>query len=264
MALTRDRVRQQLVAGKTVLGIIVFTASPMVVEIAAAAGLDFVILDMEHSALDLERAGHLLRAADASGITAFVRIPAVDRGLINQLLNLGAAGIVLPHANRQNCAELLKAMRYPPEGERGACQITRSAGYTRGNWDNYASIANHRVMAIALIEDAATLADFDSFAAVPGIDAYFVGPSDLSVALGVPDANFDDDKLGSALDKVIAASLREGKYAMTLIGNKLEPAYGSRIAQRGVQIIVLGTDVDLFVNAITSFSSLKASYTPDR
>src|SRR5687767_10004667 len=122
-----NRIRQLLGEGKTVAGIILFTGSPMVVELMAAAGMDFVIIDMEHSALDLERAGHLIRAADAAGITPFVRVPEVDAALIKKILNLGAAGIVLPHANRENCAALLNAMRYAPEGERGACQVVRAA-----------------------------------------------------------------------------------------------------------------------------------------
>ena len=116
---TRNRIRQLLSEGKTVTGMLLFTGSPMVVEIMAASGLDFVIIDMEHSALDLDRAAHLIRAADAAGITPFVRVPEVDAALIKKLLNLGAAGIVLPHANRENCATLLKAMRYAPQGERG-------------------------------------------------------------------------------------------------------------------------------------------------
>ena len=111
MPLTPNRVRERLASGRTVSGILVFTGSPMVVELAAAAGLDFVILDMEHSALDVSGAAHLLRAADASGITAFVRIPGVDRGLVTKLLDLGASGIVLPHANVESCRELLLAMR---------------------------------------------------------------------------------------------------------------------------------------------------------
>src|SRR5688572_13490256 len=97
-----NRIRELLAEGKTVTGIILFTGSPMVVELMAAAGVDFVIIDMEHSALDLDQAAHLMRAADAAGITPFVRVPGVDAGLIMKLLDLGAAGLVLPHANREN------------------------------------------------------------------------------------------------------------------------------------------------------------------
>ena len=252
-----NRVRGRLASGRTVSGIILFSGSPMVVEVAAAAGLDFFIVDMEHSAIDLERVAHLIRTADAAAITPFVRVPGVDPALINQLLNLGTAGIVLPHANRGNCSDLLKAMRYAPEGERGACQLTRAAGYTRGGWEGYAARANREAMAIALIEDAATLRDFDALAAMPGIDAYFVGPTDLSIALGVPGATFDDKRLGEALDAVVAAARRHGKYAMTLIGNRLEVEYGRRISRRGVQIIVLGTDADLFMESVTRLAAVK-------
>ncbi len=252
-----NRIRQLLSEGRTVAGIILFTGSPMVVEVTAAAGMDFVIIDMEHSALDLDRAGHLIRAADAAGITPFVRVPEVDAALIKKILNLGAAGIVLPHANRTNCAALLKAMRYAPEGERGACQVVRAAGYTRGGWDAYAQRANREIMAIALIEEEESIVGFADLAAMPGLDAFFVGPTDLSISLGVPGATFDDPKMSAALDTVVAEARRHGKYAMTLIGNNLDVEYGKRVAQRGVQMIVLGTDGDLFFDAIRRLAGVK-------
>ena len=255
--MNRPAFRARLCTGETLAGIIVFTGSPMVVELAAAAGLDFVILDMEHSPLDVAGAAHLLRAADASGITPFVRVPGVDRGLIVRLLDLGAAGIVLPHANRETCVELGKAMRYAPDGERGACQITRAAGYTRGEWRAYADRANRELIAIALIEDAAALNDIDALVSLPGVDVCFVGPTDLSIALGVPGATFDEPTLGEALERVANAAKRRGKYAMTLMGQPLDAAYGRRIAARGVQLIVLGTDADLFTHAMRDIAKLR-------
>lgn len=253
----QNPIRQKLKAGKTVTGMLLFTGSPMVVEMMAVAGIDFVIIDMEHSALDLDRVAHLIRAADAASITPFVRVPEVDAPLIKKLLNLGTAGIVLPHANRENCIALLNAMLYAPDGERGACQIVRSAGYTRGDWNAHAEHANREVMAIALLEEASTIADFDSLAAMPGLDLYFVGPTDLSISLGVPGATFDDKQMGTALDHVVATARKYGKHAMTLIGNKLDIAYGKRVVQRGVQAIVIGTDGDLFVSSILPFAALK-------
>ena len=252
-----NAIRKRLSEGRTVTGMLLFTGSPVVVEMMAAAGLDFVIIDMEHSALDLDRAGHLIRAADAAAITPFVRVPGVDAALIKKLLNLGAAGIVLPHANRNNCAQLLSAMRFAPDGERGACQITRAAGYKRGGWDAYAQTANREIMAISLLEEGSSIADFEALAAMRGLDVYFVGPTDLSISLGVPGATFDDPKMSAALDTVVATARRHGKYAMTLIGNNLDVEYGRRIARRGVQVIVLGTDGDLFVDAIRRMSGIK-------
>lgn len=253
-----NRLRTALARGDVVTGIILFSGSPIVAEMAAAAGIDFVIVDMEHSALDLDRCAHVIRAADAAGITPLVRVPGVDPALIQKLLNLGAAGLVLPHGNRGNCAALLKAMRYAPEGERGACQITRAAGYRRGEWDAYAGRMNREILAIPLLEEGESIADFGALAAMPGLDVFFVGPTDLSISLGVPGATFDDPRMSHALDTVVATARRHGKRVMTLIGNHLDLEYGRRIAQRGVQLIVLGTDGDLFMDAIRRVNAVKA------
>jgi 2-keto-3-deoxy-L-rhamnonate aldolase RhmA len=94
-------------------------------------------------------------------------------------------------------------------------------------------------------------------AAMPGLDVFFVGPTDLSISLGVPGATFDDPKMSAALDQVIATARRHGKYAMTLLGNNLDVEYGRRVAKRGVQVIVLGTDGDLFIDAIRRMAGIK-------
>jgi 2-keto-3-deoxy-L-rhamnonate aldolase RhmA len=251
-------IRSALARGDTVTGMLLFSGSPMLVEMMAAAGVDFVIIDMEHSALDLDRCAHLIRAADASGITPFVRVPEVDAALIKKLLNLGALGIAVPHANAQNCAAALSAVKYAPEGERGACPIVRAARYAPHDWDEYAAQANSAVMVIPLLEDKATIDDFDALAGMAGIEVYFVGPTDLGISLGVPGATFDDPKLGAALDKVIAAARRRGKYVMTTIGNRLDPEYGRAVAKRGVQLIVLGTDGHLFIDAVRRMNAVKS------
>jgi 2-keto-3-deoxy-L-rhamnonate aldolase RhmA len=252
-----NRIKRALARGELVTGMILFTGSPMVVEMMAAAGLDFVIIDMEHSALDLDRCAHLVRAADAAGITPFVRVPEVDPALIKKLLNLGAAGIAVPHANVGNCAAALRAVRYAPDGERGACPIVRAAGYAPGDWNEYAARINREVMVIPLIEDKATLDEFEALAAMSGLDVFFVGPTDLSIALGVPNATFDEPRMSAALDSVVAAAKRHGKYVMTTIGNRLDPDYGRAVAKRGVQAIVLGTDGHLFLDACRRLASVK-------
>jgi 2-keto-3-deoxy-L-rhamnonate aldolase RhmA len=113
-------------------------------------------------------------------------------------------------------------------------------------------------MAIALLEEGEAIADIESLAAMPGLDVFFVGPTDLSISLGVPGATFDDPKMSAALDQVVATAKRHGKHVMTLIGNQLDVEYGRRVARRGVQLIVLGTDGDLFMDAIRRINALKA------
>jgi len=253
----KNPIRAALARGDTVTGIILFSGSPMLTELAAAAGVDFVIIDMEHSALDLDRCAHVIRAADAAGITPFVRVPTVDGALIKKILNLGAAGIAVPHATRENCAAALQYMHYPPAGERGVCTIVRSAGYAPGDWAAHVKQANADVMLIPLIEDSATLEDFEALAAMPGLDLFFIGPTDLSIALGVPHATFDEPKMSAALDKVVAAAKKRGKYVMTTIGNRPDAAYGRAVAARGVQAIVLGTDGHLFLDVCRRLNAIK-------
>ena len=128
--------------------------------------------------------------------------------------------------------------------------MVRAAGYTRGDWSAHATRANEETMAIPLLEDRASIEDFDALAAMPGLDVYFVGPTDLAISLGVPGATFDEPQMRAALEKVVAAAKRHGKYVMTTVGNKLDVDYGRDVAKRGVQLIVYGTDADLFVDAM--------------
>jgi len=254
----KNQIRDALARGETVTGIILFSGSPMITELAAAAGIDFVIIDMEHSALDLDCCAHIIRAADAAGITPFVRVPEVDGGLIKKILNMGAAGIAVPHATLENCLEALRWVSYPPQGERGVCAIVRSAGYAPGDWDQFVAQANHEVMVIPLIEDQATLTDFAAMAATPGLDIFFIGPTDLSISLGVPHATFEEPKMSAALEGVVKLAKQHGKYVMTTIGNHLDPAYARTVRDRGVQAVVLGTDGHLFLEVCRRMNAVKS------
>lgn len=247
----------RLEPGRVLTGLILFSGSPMLVEVAAAAGTDFAIVDMEHSPLDLDGCAHLMRTADAAGIAAVVRVPEVDPALIKKILNLGAAGIAVPHATVESCRATLRAVRYAPEGDRGACPMVRSAGYGRQPWESHAREANRRVVVIPLVEDRATLEDFDALCAVDGLDVFFVGPTDLAIALGVPGATFDEPAMSAALDRVVAAARARGKQVMTTLGNRLDAGYGRRLVARGVSYLVLGTDGHLFMDACARMNAVK-------
>jgi len=137
-----NTIRQKLARGETVMGMMHFTASPMIVEVMASAGLDFFIIDFEHSPIDITMAAHLVRAGDAAGIAPLLRIPDVDAGLVKKVLNLGVQGIVLPHGTRASCEALLRAVRYEPEGIRGSCPAIRQADYGPPDWKAFQTEAN--------------------------------------------------------------------------------------------------------------------------
>ena len=94
--------RERFARGDSLTGMIDFIGAPMVIEILARAGIDFVIIDMEHCPMDMDRLAHLIRAADAAGIAPLVRVPEVDAGLIKRILNLAAAGMVIPHGTKES------------------------------------------------------------------------------------------------------------------------------------------------------------------
>lgn len=254
---SRDLLQEKLAAGKSVGGLIQFVGHPVLNELMAVGGADFVIIDMEHSVLDLENAGRLIFTSDAVGVAPFVRVPEVDPSLIGKLLELGAAGIVLPHASRSSCAALLQAVRYAPEGTRGACPMVRAKGYARGGWDAYAQRENREVMAIPMIEEKADVDDFEALAGMPGLGPFFIGATDLSISLGVAEAGWENPQMAAALDRMIGIAKRHGKRVMCGIGKKLDVEAGRAVARRGASFLVYGTDSDLYTDALRRIAAVK-------
>jgi 2-keto-3-deoxy-L-rhamnonate aldolase RhmA len=245
----KSNLRRKLSDGQVVTGMIGFLGTPMAIEIMARAGIDFVMIDMEHCPMDMGQLAHLVRAADASGIAPLVRVPDVEPGLIKRTLNLGVAGIVIPHATRASCAALVQAARYPPDGQRGACPIVRATEYWPDDWNAYSAHANREIIVLPLLEDQEAIADFDALAGMPGIDGFFVGPYDLSVSVGAPGASFEHPKMSAALDRVTELCRRHGKFVVTTVGDRQERAYSEMLIGRGVQGLVFATDALVFLKA---------------
>jgi 2-keto-3-deoxy-L-rhamnonate aldolase RhmA len=245
----QNEVRRKLGEGKNLLGMMQFTGSPMLVEVMASAGMDFVNIDMEHSPIDNGLAAHLIRAADAAGIAPFVRVPAVDPGAIKKMLNLGAQGVIIPHATRADCEAAVSAARYPPEGIRGSCPAIRAARYSQPDWAGFARAANREVTVIPLIEEKEAIDDIDGILAVDGVDIVFLGPFDYSVALGIPGATFEHPMMAAALDRVVKLATARNKYVMTSVGARIDTAYARRIFGHGVRLISYSADALVFLEA---------------
>ena len=231
------------------MGMIGFIGSPMAIEILAHGGVDYVVLDMEHCPMDMDRLAHLVRAADAVGLGCLVRVPEVDAGLIKRILNLDVDGIVIPHGTKTSCEAAVRAARYAPEGERGACPIVRATGYWPADWAAHVQATNRKIMVVPLIEDRAAIDDVEGIAAIPGVDGVFVGPYDLSVSVGAPGADFDHPAMRDALDRVVRACHAHGKLVVTSVGDRQEREYGRSLLERGVHSLVLATDALVLLQA---------------
>lgn len=253
----KNTVRRKLGAGETVMGMMHFTGSPMLVEIMASAGLDFTIIDMEHSPIDIALAAHIVRAADAAGLCPLLRIPSVDPHFIKKVLNLGVQGIVIPHATVEDCKAAVAACHYPPDGERGSCPAIRSAGYAQPDWAAHMAHDNKEIVIVPLIEDKATLDRIEELMPLKGVDIIFLGPWDMSIALGVPGARFDHPVMAAALERVVAIARRHGKHVMTSVGDMIDDSYGRSILAKGVQMISYSADALVFQTACRTIAALK-------
>jgi 4-hydroxy-2-oxoheptanedioate aldolase len=194
-------------------------------------------------------AAHLVRAADAAGIAPFVRVPSVDPGLIMKMLNLGAQGIIIPHATRVDCEAAVSAARYAPEGGRGSCPAIRASRYSQPDWAGYTRAANHEVTIIPLLEDKEAIDDIEGILAVDGVDIVFLGPFDYSVALGISGATFDHPIMAAALDRVVTMATARDKYVMTSVGARIDTHYARMIFDHGVRLISYSADALVFLEA---------------
>lgn len=181
-----NRLRRLLARGEAALGPNLQIPSTELVEIIGLAGYDYVMLDGEHGAA-LTRLPELLLAADAAGLTAIVRVPDHSRAMLLPPLELGAGGLQVPFVNTAEQARaIVQETKYPPQGGRGLSGVSRAAHYGFADARTYRRDANRETMLIVQIETAEGMANAAEIAAVPGVDAVFIGPADLAQSLGHP------------------------------------------------------------------------------
>lgn len=172
---------------KVELGTWIQINNPTVVEIIGFNGFDFVVIDMEHGNISLESLEDLMRAAQVSGMKSIVRVYENNAALIMKVLDLGPDGLMVPQvSSKSEALKVVKHAKYPPFGERGSCPCIREANHWNMNWTEFMEESNKTTKLIALVEGKEGIDNFSEIAGVEGIDAYMIGPFDLSVSLGIP------------------------------------------------------------------------------
>jgi 2-keto-3-deoxy-L-rhamnonate aldolase RhmA len=194
--------RRRVETGFALGSFVIESPTPATVSAFALADFDFLVLDMEHSAIDFTRLEFLLTAAHAAGIPALVRPWGEDVGLIGKALDMGASGVMVPHVDSAERARAVVAQaRYAPLGSRGLCPLTAYDSLR----EPLRSLDDATYVVIQ-IEGRQALDRIGDIAAVPGIDAVFVGPYDLAMSLGVPPGS---PEVYAAADK-LAQKLPDG------------------------------------------------------
>jgi 4-hydroxy-2-oxoheptanedioate aldolase len=206
-------------------------------EALSKSGFDWVLIDMQHGCMDYETALSMIRAIDLGNAVPIVRAPWNDPAIIGRVLDAGALGVVIPMI--QSAADARRAVDaclYPPAGSRSFGPVR--VGLRDG--PGYFATANARVAVIPMIETAQALEEVEQIAATPGVDALFVGPFDLSIALGLPPGDNDGDPVFDAAIARIAAAAKSAGVATAVLSNaKVAPL---RLKQ-GFQMVSVFTDI---------------------
>jgi len=238
----RDSLKDSVLAG-TFLNL----GSPQSVEIAAATGFDWLLIDMEHGSAGTSDLRALLLAAKGTDAAPVVRIPTTDIGLVKFVLDSGAAGIMFPFVNStEDARRCVEFSKYPPQGERGTAGIIRATDYGV-NWKEYFHTANEQSLVVVQIETREAVDCVEEIAAIEGIDVLFVGPLDLSVSLGTPGA-FQTEPMIEAKQRVVAACEAHGKTAGILSRPELVAVH----REMGFRFLALGSDAGAVVAGMAS------------
>ena len=224
--------------GDLLLGAFLQLGSPVAAEIVARTGLDWALIDLEHGSGTEGDLLPQLQALAAVGTPAMVRVESLSRLRIGRVLDLGAQGVMVPQVDgSQAAAELARFLRYPPLGVRGVGLSARGAGYGLAKHSDVDAISRSLV-GIAQIETKEGLEHAAEIASVDGIDVLFVGPSDLSHALGVP-GEFDNKTYMDAIEVIAGAARDHDKAAGVHIPASTE---FQRYYSKGFRLISIGSD----------------------
>ncbi|HEY4068811.1 MAG TPA: 4-hydroxy-2-oxoheptanedioate aldolase [Burkholderiaceae bacterium] len=240
-----------LQAGRTQIGLWLSLADPYATEVCASTGFDWMLIDGEHSPNDLRSVLGALQAAAPYPTHAVVRPPIGETWMIKQYLDIGAQTLLIPMVETVEQAEqLVAAVRYPPQGIRGVgSRMARASQF--GAQTNYLQRANDRVCLLVQIESVEGLANLEAIARVDGIDGVFIGPSDLSAALG-----FLGNPAHPEVQAAIAGALKRiasaGKPSGILT---LNPDEAQHYLELGACFVAVGADMALLAQAARALSA---------
>ena len=248
----RERVLKREILSGTWLNL----GSSITAEIAGLAGFDWVVVDLEHGAGGHDSALHQLQAVSATPAAPIVRVAWNEAPRVKRVLDLGAAGVVIPWiTSAEEAGQAVAAMRYPPQGIRGAASITRAAAFGDAQRE-YLTTANEKLLTVVQIETERTLARLDEIAAVDGVDVLFVGPFDLSLSMGIP-TQYADPRFRAALAQVVAAAQKHNKAAGILLS---KPEQLAQTIADGYTFIGLGSDGGVLGEGMRALASAFGQY----
>jgi 2-dehydro-3-deoxyglucarate aldolase/4-hydroxy-2-oxoheptanedioate aldolase len=238
--LFENRVKHLIKEGKKTAGGWAQLCSPLSAECLARGGFDWILIDMEHAGGDVLTLVSQCQAIAAAGTGAvpFVRVPWNDLVWIKRILDAGAYGLMIPYVNtKEEATRALQACKYPPQGIRGIAGSIRAAGYGRDT-ASYLKRANDELFIMLQVETTQAIENMEEIATVPGIDALFIGPMDLSTSMG---------HFGNPAHPDVQAAIAKAEAKAKKLGLPLGTISGSwdqakALYDRGYQLVTLISD----------------------
>ena len=236
-------VREAWAAGRPALGAWLMIPSAFSAEIIAHAPFDWICVDMQHGIIDYAQMVAMLQAVSSTDVTPLVRVPWNEPGIIGKSLDAGARGVIIPMVNSRADAErAVQACRYAPVG-------ARSYGPVRANYYagfDYFANANDDVLCIVMVETREAVAVVDEILSVPGIDAVYVGPADLSITLGLaPAPDHEDAVFADAITRIVDACHAHGVVPGIAGNQKTAP----KRLEQGFRLVEVAADAALLASS---------------
>jgi len=230
--------KEKLRQGETLHGCWLNLGSPVTAEMVGTSGFDWVLIDLEHGSGTEKEALQQLQALEHTPATPIVRVESAQPARSQRMLDMGAMGIMCPRIrNAIEAKAFVSGLHYPPHGSRGVAKMVRATGFGQ-NFSDYYRDAKENILGIVQIETVEVLNHLDEIAALDGIDVLFIGPSDLTMELGIF-GQFDHPLFKDALQATVHAAEKAGKAAGILFFN---PDDYTRYHELGIRMIACGAD----------------------
>ena len=235
--------KQRIKAGEAVHGRWINLGSSISSEIVGSAGFDWELIDLEHGVWTESNLVYQLQSLESSSTTSIIRIESYDAPRVKKVLDLGASGIMFPQIQNTNEAKLaISNMYYPPLGRRGLAKMIRSTQYG-ANFEEYYNSITDNLLGVIQIETLESLKHLDEIAAIDGVDVLFLGPADLSLALGIL-GQWDHPDFIQAVEAIGNAAKKAGKAAGVLFFDVIQYDF---YYNQGFRFLASGSDM-VFVN----------------
>jgi 2-keto-3-deoxy-L-rhamnonate aldolase RhmA len=237
----RNELKVALAERRRLIGLWCNFASGATVEALADAGFDWLLLEMEHAPNELASLHQQLMALKGSATLPIVRVPVLDITIVKRVLDLGAPSLMIP--NVRNAAEARAAVsytRFAPEGLRGVASSTRAGGYTRTS--DFLARANDEVALVLQIESREAVGELDAICRTPGVDAVFIGPSDLAAEMGYRGQSRHPSVLAVIKQAVAVAQAANKSIGILYTDGELEA-----FLDMGINLTAVGSDMHLLV-----------------